>query len=531
MKNLIFCVFLFLSLNIWAQSNQVQLIKERLFHVEQNLDSTLTNKLRGLFGINKGLVKTELICDFTKKESAKNLNRKFLLPGLDGVVKLKTNLKETDPSEQILTWCNQIKLKIRLEQNIDDSMKRDLQSFLTDELKTLTFEKIRFEYLSSLILKKLTTNEQNSNVSSLNIVIFLVALVLILFLGYLINQSLKAISKASSFNGQKIEQALNSLGNLNGNKSQVTTKQRSPFKGHIEPTSRRESYQNIKEEVQALVGENALSLLIDYVNISDSPQLTFVCLDFFSNKEREKWESLLSNSLLKRYQSFILGLSNKNVDIENYLVQNALKLKSDLQLFIKNPSGLIRQALKNKIESLDDSSRLSLFKKCNKEEFNSFSEMIPLETLAKMVTYNKELLGKLKKAKTELVQQDYKKLNEVFCKYIPHIQDDFIDLSLASYLPFEIETQYLKNQGLQTTYWDKLSHDKKNEIKNYLFHLNLSDLSSLLAMLPEKIAQETIQQLPEIKKMQIQRLGIKISETSFVLKNNFIKDLQLDDIR
>jgi hypothetical protein len=121
----------------------------------------------------------------------------------------------------------------------------------------------------------------------------------------------------------------------------------------------------------------------------------------------------------------------------------------------------------------------------------------------------------------KLNEAGLKRLSEKLDRFINQNNDVFAAYKIANFLSPEIEAEFNRKMGKTTTIWDELSETNLVKLESFARSLPIAQLSALLAITPESIKQRVLSHLPDIKAQQLQRYGIKLTDESFKLKNEF----------
>ena len=513
------------------------------FQVEKTLATALKERLtHELPGDKIGIeVKLKVEVETLAQKAGLNLDSsKKTLPGLDESKQIMDDkLINFQPnSSDIISSAALLNVSINSDNNYSKDQKNEIRKLIESELSTLGINNISVNFnVSKGILnipdKKGEENKGptvSSQVSPSQPQESLRPLLYTLIASVIIFSGLVAFSLFLGF--QKIEkltkEVASGLSNLalagTGAQAPVTNTQQRPQDLATKniPSNEVERYDDLLKKLQGYFSKP--QRVQEYFNfileVSDSSKM-LVLMESVSEEERTSLQSKIPEDFKKRYEQFISQM-NQDHGLEKNLSISAKDMVSDTKMMIHDPAYLMNKALTLKVQQLKRNQVHAFFVECEESEFYQVIQLMDPIVVASTLSQDPGLMDRFKYLSAQkLNESGLRKLSEKLNHFINQDLDLSVAHRIANFLSPDIEAEFNRKLGKTTTIWDDLSEEHLVRLENFARSLPIAQLSALLAITPESVKARVLNRLPDIKSQQLQRFGIKLTDESFKLKNEF----------
>jgi hypothetical protein len=294
----------------------------------------------------------------------------------------------------------------------------------------------------------------------------------------------------------------------------------------VTPSQSIDSYETSKDKISEFLKnhENDLKSIFGYIESLGEPKSLYVFLDALNEKDRAQWKNQMSASLKNEFRDYLSLVSVGNYDLNANLRATATQLYKNLSLLSHDPELLKKQSLKAKVSKLDKMSLAHFIESADEREFGFLTQLSDPVQFSSVLNSYPHLLKKftkIPKVSFSVSEMDIfsKRIEEHLNNQKASIQED---VSLASYLPPQLEAELNQKMGIEQNSFDLLSSDQQSSLLPFAQSLNINQLAAFMAILPEKYKTQIMNNLPDIKAQQITRRGINITDESFKLKHQFL---------
>lgn len=536
--------FLIYSICSFAQSpisNLSNKLRPLTYQAERILAQDLKNSLEEAFIGERISININLETSAQKLASIAGISSKklkFDLPGLDeSTINLSQNSKNYEPNiNDVYLSATKFSAIIGIFREWNEEEKQRAKEIINNKVRTLNIATIdiTFELKApqNPLVKNLSENVsvvENKIPDDLLYTIggsILISAVFISLLIYFFFQlGFKKIETLSQSFGTRMGEALQTFSptSLPQSSAPTNTNRLEPITQHKENT---ETYDEIKLKISQFLKnqQTHLNALFEYIDSLSDPKILYIFLDSLPDSERDQWKNKISDKLKQDYRDFLVFLTEENNDMGSYLKNFAHTLYRDLNLFSHDPELLKKQSLKSKVSKLDRMSLAQVIELSDEREFGFLAQVTDPVQLSSVLSSYPHLLKKFNKIPK--VTLSIKEM-ELFSK---RIHDQLLNqkesvhdqLSLSSFLPPELEAELNQKMGITQSSFDLLTENQKSAMLPFALSLPLPQLAAFLPILPEQYKNFIIDNLPDIKRQQVMRKALSITDESFKLKNKFL---------
>jgi hypothetical protein len=537
-------VIFFIIINSFAATAQTNLeilndkIRPIAFQVEKTLSTTLKDRIAEHYPKDKISVDVKLSLNPARLASRIGIplqKSKFSLPGLDESKDITdTKLLNFHPTlSDIVSVVTLMEVSIITPEKIDEASTAQIKKLIDSEISTLKIRQINYKFLianqnnKSNIDKTLTQEtssiDQSSEKSSslLPMVIGVSALTIALILSYFFFQGIKKLEGLL----KDLNQGLASFasGNLGTGANQGLPPVQKIEISNSGNSSSGEDEEEINQRLEKLLTKNPeiITPYFDHIlDIQDFAKM-LVILSALNTADRASWSDKMPESFRRGYNHYISCLV-AGPEMERILFLMSKEMHGDLKLLSHDPLYLLNKSIKIKIEKVKREFLVNVFEKCNESEFSHLIKIIDPVFTASTLAQHPTLIDKYSKISSD-------NLSASSLKILSHKLNAFavatsrnVIYPLASFLSPEIEAEFNRKTGAENTSWELLSEKQLFQLEKYAKGLGISQLSALLAIIPDGLKTQILSRLPDIKSQQLQRHGIKLTDESFRLKSEFI---------
>lgn len=537
-------LILFTTLS-FAQTTE-QIISDKLrpfiFQAEKQISDQLKLTIEEQLRLKEIAVTTTLNVDIDR--IAKNARlitneQRFSLPGLDESVSIvEENMRNYEPKIQdIFYGIKAISISLSTPKELTLEEKTRIQESIEENLKSLQLSDISYEYKvlplreeSLISAAPIQSIKETPSISWYELRWPIVSLV-VLFLGigltfYLITLKL-GINKLDKMT-KSLAQAVSSIEiqlpsstekrNENANRESLAS---TPLKTL--------SLDEVKNQIKKLIEKNPSQqeeLFKEFFSMG-SPVKNFILLDCTPEKERNYYHSLIGQFEKEEYFQFLGHMASGEIQ-EETLLSEAITLQREMNLYFHNPQLIRKQVVKNKIASLDRLSLAQLIKSSDAREFSILTQLASPIELSLVLTSYPQLLTQFDRLPKATLAPDELSL---FLKKVEAVasqqkQSYTEEVNLSEYLPLDIEKAFNLKQGREKTLWQELDDKQNQNLIDFALDLTADELSYFMAILPQENQNKIIEKLPELKNLQLKRLGFRLNEKSIELKHSFFQQLK-----
>jgi hypothetical protein len=534
------------SLTLFAQDKKKILedkVRPITFQVEKTLSTALKDRLQHELPEDKIGIEVRLKIDIeslAKKMGLSLDSSKKTLPGLDESKQIiDDKLMNFQPSSSdIISSTESLGVLLNSTNTYTKDQKNEIRKLIESELSTLGINNINVNFnVSKGILKVTEKKAEEKKDSSViptaspsqtqeslrpllytligSVIIFSGLVAFSLFLGF---QKIEKLSKEVS----------SGLSNLalagTGTQAPVTNTQQRPQDMTTKnvTSTEVERYDDLLKKLQGYFSKP--QRVQEYFNfvleVSDASKM-LVLMESVSEEERTTLQGKIPGDFKKRYEQTISQM-NQDQSLEKNLTISAKEMVSDTKMMIHDPTFLMNKALSLKVQQLKRNQVHAFFVECEEAEFSQVIQLMDPVVVASTLSQDPGLMDRFKYLSGQkLNDSGLKKLSEKLNRFINQDQDLSVAHRIANFLSPDIEAEFNRKLGKTTTIWDDLSEEHLVRLENFARSLPIAQLSALLAITPESVKTRILNRLPDIKSQQLQRFGIKLTDESFKLKNEF----------
>jgi hypothetical protein len=264
-----------------------------------------------------------------------------------------------------------------------------------------------------------------------------------------------------------------------------------------------------------------LSVLFDHIVDINDPAKMMVIMEVSADKDQTALLEKMPVVFKQEYEQFIAKF-NTGSDMERTLQVAAKDILSDLKLLGHDPLYLQNKALKLKVQKLRRDDIPALIGTSNEAEFSQLIQLIDPVMVASALAAEPRLIERYKfLSPKKLTSDELIAMSKKLDSFVNPDSSTKHTYNIASFLPPELEAEFNRKLGKTNTSWEMLSAKQLSDLEKFAKTLAISQLSSLLAIMPDDIKTSIISRLPDIKSQQLQRFGIKLTDDSFRLKHEF----------
>ena len=531
----LFCLFLsIISFTTFAQSDE-QLLNDKfrpiVFQLEKSLSSNLKERLSHPYPSEIISIQVKLATNpsnLLKRLGISLEKPKFALPGLDDSKEIANDkLLQFNPTlSDVVSVVTKMDVSILSSEDLTLTKRSDIQKIIESEVSTLGIKNLSFKFTQSVSTKNKETSNSSSEKAkkeqaqdySLPIVIIISGLLIALVISIFLHQGMKRIETNLKELNAGLANLATSTGSNRTEPSSFNKEATSPLRN----AQSSQSTEDINEKLQKTINLNLgkVSEYIQFIIDSQDSAKMLVLLEALNDEERSVRLSKLPRDFKIDFDAFISQLQ-VNPQADELLTTAAKDMIRDFKLLPHDEHYLAKKGIKHKISLLKKEDIAKVIENANESEFAYLLELIEPITLASTLALNPNLLSKYSKIsadKLDLTQLI--KLSEKLNAFITKTKTkNHLDLSL--FLTPEVEAEFNKKSGKTQNSWESFSEPELIELERFARSLNVTELSSFIAILPEKLKKHVLSKLPDIKAQQIQRVGIKLTDQSFKLKHEF----------
>jgi hypothetical protein len=536
--------FLIYSISSFAQSpisNLSNKLRPLTYQAERILAQDLKNSLEEAFIGERISININLETSAQKLASIAGISSKklkFDLPGLDeSTINLSQNSKNYEPNiNDVYLSATKFSAIIGIFREWNDEEKQRAKEIINNKVRTLNIATIdiNFELKApqNPLVKNLSENVsvvENKIPDNLLYTIggsILISAVFISLLIYFFFQlGFKKIETLSQSFGTRMGEALQTFSpaSLPQAPAPTNANRLEPITQHKENT---ETYDEIKLKISQFLKsqQTHLNALFEYIDSLSDPKILYIFLDSLPDSERDQWKNKISDKLKQDYRDFLVFLTEENNDMGSYLKNFAHTLYRDLNLFSHDPELLKKQSLKSKVSKLDRMSLAQVIELSDEREFGFLAQVTDPVQLSSVLSSYPHLLkkfNKIPKVTLSIKEMELfsKRINDQLLNQKESVHDQ---LSLSSFLPPELEAELNQKMGITQSSFDLLTENQKSAMLPFALSLPLPQLAAFLPILPEQYKNFIIDNLPDIKRQQVMRKALSITDESFKLKNKFL---------
>lgn len=534
MTRLFSILFLFTSFTAFSQTN-AEILNDKfrplVFQLEKSLSSSLKERLSHPYPSEISSIQVKLSTNpsiILKRLGISNEKPKFALPGLDDSNEI-TNDKiiQFNPTlSDVVTVVTKMDVFIFGPQDLSLTQRSDIQKIIESEVSSLGIKNVSLSF-KTLVLNKEKDISRTQNVAtdkkptsdySLPIVIVASGLLVALVISIFLHQGMRRIeTNIKELNNGLANLATNSGGSRN---EPMTSNNKQIIQNNGSNTSSSEDpFEKLQKTIQ--LNSNKLDEYFKFIIDIQDPAKMLVLIEAMSNSERQNWQAKIPTGFKKDYDQFINYLQT-NTNTDEILSNAAREIIRDFKLIPHDENYLVKKAIKHKISLLKKDDIYKVIENSNELEFAYLLEMIEPITLASTLALHPNLLNNYSKiSSAKLDPAQLAKLSDKLNVFTSKLRTvNHVDISF--FLSPEVEAEFNKKSGKSQSLWESFSEPELLELERFARSLSVSELSSFVAILPEKLKGHVLGKLPDIKAQQIQRLGIKLTEQSFKLKHEFL---------
>ncbi len=546
MKFLTLIVLTFISTLSFAKDKK-EILENKMrpvtFQVEKTLATALKERLSHELHEDKIGIEVKLKTDpeILAKKAGLNLDSsQKILPGLDESKQIIDNkLMNFQPtSSDIIGSSSMLSIQVNSKNNYTREQKNEIRKLVESELSTLGIDNISVNFnITKGILNMTEKKKEEPKETSFSpqsskdqpqesirpllytligsVILFSGLMAFSLFFGF---QKIEKLSKEVSSGLSNL-----ALAGTGPQTSPISTQNR-PQDALMKKSIAQENdrYDDLLKKLQGYFSKP--QRIQEYYNfildINDQTKM-LVLMESISEEERSCLQAKLPEDFKKRYEQFISRL-NQDQELEGTLTISAKEMVSDSKMMIHDPAFLMNKAFSLKVQQLKRDQVRPFFAECEEAEFSQVIQVMDPVVVASTLSQDPGLMDRFKfLSGQKLNEAGLKRLSEKLDRFINQSSDLLGAYKIANFLTPEIEAEFNRKMGKTTTIWDELSEDQLGKLEIFARSLPIAQLSALLAITPENIKKRVLSHLPDIKSQQLQRFGIKLTDESFKLKNEF----------
>lgn len=533
MTRLLTFIILFLSYSAWPQSDE-QILSDKfrplIFQLEKSLSSSLKERLALPYPNEILSIQVKLTINpsiISKRLGISLKKSKFALPGLDDSKEIANDkILQFDPTmSDVVTVINKMDASITTSEPLNVTQTSDIKQIIDSEVSTLGIKNVVVNFtVSSFFKNKESIETKNTKDDkkaapdfTLPVVIIASGLIMALVISVFMHQGMK-----------RIENNLKEINNGLANLASTTPTQRSegptPSQdyGQVSSTHAAVNEEDLNLKLQKIIHQSSARVSDYFQHILDiqDPAKMLVLMELVRDEERISLLAKMPVGFKEDYDLFLNKIQTKTNgdEILNLAMRDMLR---DFKLLPHDENFLVKKGIKYKINQINKEDIPKVIENSDENEFSYLLEVIEPVTLASTLALNPALLNKYSKISTEKL--DINKLKKLSDKLTHYCEKSKLKSSsdLALFLTPELEAEFNKKTGKSHNSWETFSDREFAELDIFVRSLNVNELSSFIAILPESLKEHIMGRLPDIKAQQIQRLGIKLTDESFKLKHEF----------
>ncbi len=555
MKMIILSLIGFMSLASFAQTNQ-QILSDKIrpvaFQIEKTLTTAIKDRLSDHYSNDKFGIEVKIVADpdILAKKAGLNLSpAKLALPGLDeskdaGQQKIQSYQPVVGDVMGAITKMN---VHIISGTNFTKEQKKDMQDLINSEISTLGISNTSYRFSLSKAFKtgplpvtitdeKLPVEtqtdsakpaaERGQSLNPLIIVIVSTGLLISLVMFFSLYYGFKKIEKMS----QELTTGLSSISISTSTPTALaSTKSISAQDQPIKNTAQDFDYgEAVAKKIHQAFKENPEFKDVYFRHIQDiqdnSKMMVFI--EAVDANDRQKFLNGMTSEFKQNYHSFINDYNN-GPELQKELSLASKDIMSDLKLMPFDSTFLSTKAIKLKIQKIRRDNIEQFIASLDATEFSYVIPFLNPVMLAATLSKNPELIENFSDlTQQKMSAQELESLSRKLNVMTQQAATANANFSFSTFLPPEIEARFNSKIGKSQTSWEELTESQINDLEAYSKSLSIQQLSSLLAITTETIRSTIISRLPDIRKRQLQRYGIKMTDESFMLKHDFFSQNQ-----
>ncbi len=537
-------VIFFIFINSFAATAQTNLeilndkIRPIAFQVEKSLSTTLKDRIAENYPKDKISVDVKLSVSPARLANRLGIplaKSKFSLPGLDESKEITdTKLLNFHPTlSDIVSVVTLMEVSIITPEKIDVENTAQIKNLIASEVSTLKIKQINYKFLignqnikpniDKTPPQETTSTDDSSEKSSslLPTVVGVSALMIALIISYFFFVGIKKLEGLL----KELNQGLASLasGNLGAGSNQGLPPVQKIDISNSGNSSTAEDEEEINQRLEKLLTKNPEVIIPYFEHILDIQDFAkmLVILSALNTNDRASCSDKMPESFRRGYNHYISSLV-AGPEMEKMFFLISKEIHGDLKLLSLDPLYLLNKSIKLKIEKVKREFLVNVFEKCNESEFSHLIKIIDPVLTASTLALNPQLIDQYSKISSDNLKADSLKILSHKLNAFAVASSRNVTYPLASFLSPDIEAEFNRKTGTENTSWELLSEKQLFQLEKYAKGLSISQLSALLAIIPQELKTQILSRLPDIKSQQLQRYGIKLTDESFRLKHEFI---------
>ena len=540
MSKLLIVIFVFLSSWAYGQGTE-KILEEKIRHVtfelEKSLNSTLKERLAHEYPLEKLSVDVKLATNSTvlaKRLGISLKKSKFSLPGIDESSEMADNqiININPTSSDVVSAITEMNVRILSSKKLEKSVESEVRKLIASEFSTLNINKINFRFIASKLTEEASQKDEKNTelapdpapsfpINTLMIVIVCSGLLIAFVIALSMYFGLKKMEKLS----KDLSLGLSSMAMSPAASAPANQQQnlRNPEPINAIPSQEFEKYDELAKRIQSVMSAKSdkLSVLFDHIVDINDPAKMMVIMEVCADKDQTALLEKMPIVFKQEYEQFIAKF-NTGSDMERTLQVAAKDILSDLKLLGHDPLYLQNKALKLKVQKLRRDDIPALIGTSNEAEFSQLIQLIDPVMVASALAAEPRLIERYKfLSPKKLTSDELIAMSKKLDSFVNPDSSTKHTYNIASFLPPELEAEFNRKLGKTNTSWEMLSAKQLSDLEKFAKTLAISQLSSLLAIMPDDIKTSIISRLPDIKSQQLQRFGIKLTDDSFRLKHEF----------
>lgn len=542
-------LLIFFTTFAFAQNAQ-QIMSDKLrpfiFQAEKQISDQLKLTIEEQFRIKDTAVKATLTVDSARVAKNARLitsGQRYSLPGLDESVSIvEENMRNYEPKIQDVYYgLKSLAVSLTTPKELTPDEKRRIELSIAENLKSLQLTDISYDYKvlppqevpMAVAVPAAQTPVVNAEapITWTNYIWPIIALIA-LFSGigiifYLITLRL-GVNKLEKMT-KDLAQAVSTIEIQMPSQQNERRADNNRESTAVSAPVKTLSLDEVKNQIKQLINREPAKkeeLLKEFFSMSSAEKI-FTLLDCIPENERSRYQAFMGIGEKEEYSNLLSRMASGELQ-EDKLLSEAVSLHREMTLYFHDPQLIKKQVVKNKIANLDRLSLAQLIRTSDAREFSILTQLASPIELSIVLSNYPQLLTQFDTLPKAILSQDdlslFQKKVEAIASKQKHSYVE--EINLSEYLPLDIEKDFNLKQGRKKTLWQELNDKQNQNLIDFALDLTSDELSHFMAILPQENQSQILERLPELKNLQLKRLGFKLNERSIELKHSFFQQLK-----
>ena len=542
-------LLIFFTTFAFAQNAQ-QIMSDKLrpfiFQAEKQISDQLKLTIEEQFRIKDTAVKATLTVDSARVAKNARLitsGQRYSLPGLDESVSIvEENMRNYEPKIQDVYYgLKSLAVSLTTPKELTPDEKRRIELSIAENLKSLQLTAISYDYKvlppqevpMAVAVPAAQTPVVNAEapITWTNYIWPIIALIA-LFSGigiifYLITLRL-GVNKLEKMT-KDLAQAVSTIEIQMPSQQNERRADNNRESTAVSAPVKTLSLDEVKNQIKQLINREPAKkeeLLKEFFSMSSAEKI-FTLLDCIPENERSRYQAFMGIGEKEEYSNLLSRMASGELQ-EDKLLSEAVSLHREMTLYFHDPQLIKKQVVKNKIANLDRLSLAQLIRTSDAREFSILTQLASPIELSIVLSNYPQLLTQFDTLPKAILSQDdlslFQKKVEAIASKQKHSYVE--EINLSEYLPLDIEKDFNLKQGRKKTLWQELNDKQNQNLIDFALDLTSDELSHFMAILPQENQSQILERLPELKNLQLKRLGFKLNERSIELKHSFFQQLK-----